>query len=49
MLMWLPMPVLFGALLSAGAIDTGGLVYALGCVAMMAAMMFFMNRMNRNG
>ena len=40
---------LFGALLSTGAIGTGGLVYALGCVAMMAAMMFFMNRMNRNG
>lgn len=37
-----PMLVIVGALVVSGAVGTGAIVYALICVAMMAAMMLFM-------
>lgn len=44
MLMCLPMLGLFGVLLATGAVGAGGLIYPLACIAMMAGMMFLMNR-----
>lgn len=38
-LMCLPMLVVVAALMTAGTIGVGGLLYALGCLAMMAVMM----------
>ena len=42
-LMCLPMLALVGVLLLTGAVGAGGVLYALACVGMMAAMMLWMN------
>ena len=42
-LMCLPMLALVGILLLTGAVGAGGVLYALACVGMMAAMMLWMN------
>ncbi len=41
-LMCLPMLIVVAALMAAGTIGAGGLLYALGCLAMMAVMMLWM-------
>jgi predicted lipid-binding transport protein (Tim44 family) len=45
-MMWsmcVPMLVIIGALIATGALGVGGLLYALGCLAMMGVMMMWMN------
>ena len=39
--------VAIGMLIAAGGLGAGGLLYALGCLAMMGAMMLWMNHGNR--
>lgn len=49
-LMWLmcvPMVVVVAVLIATGRLAAGGLIYALGCMAMMGAMMLWMNHGNR--
>jgi len=41
------MLVVIGMLIPAGGLGAGGLLYALGCLAMMGAMMLWMNHGNR--
>ena len=42
-LMCLPMVLVVGYLLLIGAVGGGAILYALGCLIMMGAMMLFMN------
>ncbi|WP_253272675.1 hypothetical protein [Arsenicicoccus sp. oral taxon 190] len=43
------MLILVGALIVTGGLGAGGLLYALGCLAMMGVMMLWMNHGNNGG
>jgi hypothetical protein len=47
-LMCLPMLALIGVLIATGTLGVGALLYAVGCLAMMAIMMTWMNHADRS-